>query len=724
VRNVYRLILSALLVLASGLAGAQVKVNALPSATTIPIATDFGICDQSIGPPIGTNKCTYSQIAASVSNLLGLGTFATANAATPPAIGGTTPNAGSFTTLNLSAGLTVDILGLTQCLHVNSVGVVSGTGADCGAGGGGSFSALTSGVNTSATMIVGTGGSLGTSGSGSITATAFSGLLPIASGGTGASTLLAASLPVFSGAISSGDCAQWSATGTLVDSGGACGSGGSNAFSALTSSTNSTAAMVVGSGASLGHSGTGTIAATSVTGLTFASGKTLTVNNILTLAGTDSTTFTFPGTSGTVSALNNAQTFTAAQTFTNSDLLLLGSSTGATTFTSANASATNYTMTFPAVSDTVVTLGATQTLSNKSVAATEINSGCCIAVAQGGTGTASPNLVAGTNVTISGIWPNQTINSSGGGSGAFSGISSGTNTSAAMLVGSGATFGPTGSGTITATSLPVGGLSGLGANTIAGNAGSGSAALTPAQSIGVLNSITCNAQTGTAYTTVIGDANSCVTMNNAAANAVTIPPNSSVAYPVGTVLTFEQLGAGLTTITEGAGVTFCQWQGGCSTGVAALATVAPYDIAQIKQTATNTWLVTQSTGLLSANAPQVVTATKVNARVQTVATGTSITPIFGAPTISGTGSDTIEQANTGGAGTLTINNATGTAADGDRATFRLACTNTQTLAWGSVYHAGSNALPTSCPAGTHIYVGFIYDSTTAQWDYVATAGGF
>jgi hypothetical protein len=38
-------------------------------------------------------------------------------------------------------------------------------------------------------------------------------------------------------------------------------------------------------------------------------------------------------------------------------------------------------------------------------------------VANGGTGTASPALVAGTNVTITGTWPNQTINSTGGGSG-------------------------------------------------------------------------------------------------------------------------------------------------------------------------------------------------------------------------------------------------------------------------------------------------------------------
>ena len=36
-------------------------------------------------------------------------------------------------------------------------------------------------------------------------------------------------------------------------------------------------------------------------------------------------------------------------------------------------------------------------------------------IANGGTGTATPGLVEGTNVTITGTWPNQTVNSSGGG---------------------------------------------------------------------------------------------------------------------------------------------------------------------------------------------------------------------------------------------------------------------------------------------------------------------
>jgi hypothetical protein len=35
-----------------------------------------------------------------------------------------------------------------------------------------------------------------------------------------------------------------------------------------------------------------------------------------------------------------------------------------------------------------------------------------LSVAQGGSGTATPSLVQGTNITISGSWPNQTINAS------------------------------------------------------------------------------------------------------------------------------------------------------------------------------------------------------------------------------------------------------------------------------------------------------------------------
>lgn len=63
-----------------------------------------------------------------------------------------------------------------------------------------------------------------------------------------------------------------------------------------------------------------------------------------------------------------------------------------------------------------------------------------------------------------------------------------------------------------------------------------------------------NPQTGASYTLVLADAPAAsanqgiVTMNNASANTLTIPANASVAFPVGTIVSVIQLGAGQTTI--------------------------------------------------------------------------------------------------------------------------------------------------------------------------------
>ena len=55
-------------------------------------------------------------------------------------------------------------------------------------------------------------------------------------------------------------------------------------------------------------------------------------------------------------------------------------------------------------------------------------------VANGGTGTATPAIVAGTNVTVSGTWPNQTINATGGsGGGDVSGPASSTDNAVARF---------------------------------------------------------------------------------------------------------------------------------------------------------------------------------------------------------------------------------------------------------------------------------------------------
>lgn len=86
---------------------------------------------------------------------------------------------------------------------------------------------------------------------------------------------------------------------------------------------------------------------------------------VASVANSDGTLTISPTTGAVVAslALGHANTWTAKQTFTNSDIALLGSSTGATTFTSANASASNYTLTLPAVNDALAVLGTAQTFS-------------------------------------------------------------------------------------------------------------------------------------------------------------------------------------------------------------------------------------------------------------------------------------------------------------------------------------------------------------------------
>lgn len=91
----------------------------------------------------------------------------------------------------------------------------------------------------------------------------------------------------------------------------------------------------------------------------------------------------------------------------------------------------------------------------------------------------------------------------------------------------------------------------------------------------------CTTQTGN-YVAALSDANGTVPMNVASANTFTVPPNSSVAFLVGTVLNVIQLGAGQTTLTPGAGVTINTPQ--------SLITRAQYATVTLIQVAANVWV--------------------------------------------------------------------------------------------------------------------------------------
>lgn len=96
-----------------------------------------------------------------------------------------------------------------------------------------------------------------------------------------------------------------------------------------------------------------------------------------------------------------------------------------------------------------------------------------------------------------------------------------------------------------------------------------------------------NPQTGTTYTFALSDKDKMVTANNASAQSYTIPPNSSVAFPVGTQINIIQIGAGQVTINIGSGVTIV------STGATANAPKlrAQYSSATLIKRDTDTWYV-------------------------------------------------------------------------------------------------------------------------------------
>lgn len=88
-----------------------------------------------------------------------------------------------------------------------------------------------------------------------------------------------------------------------------------------------------------------------------------------------------------------------------------------------------------------------------------------------------------------------------------------------------------------------------------------------------------NAQTGTTYTLVAGDAGKTITLSNAAAVAVTLPQDSVATLPSGAVVSFYNLGAGTVTISQGTGATL---NGGSIT-------LAQYEVTSVIKLSANTY---------------------------------------------------------------------------------------------------------------------------------------
>ena len=89
---------------------------------------------------------------------------------------------------------------------------------------------------------------------------------------------------------------------------------------------------------------------------------------------------------------------------------------------------------------------------------------------------------------------------------------------------------------------------------------------------------------GTTDTLVLADAGRLIYSSNGGATTITVPPNSSVAFPIDTQIDFIQSGAGKATLAQGSGVTINSVSSNKALG-------AQYAGASLVKTGTDTWIL-------------------------------------------------------------------------------------------------------------------------------------
>jgi len=308
---------------------------------------------------------------------------------------------------------------------------------------------------------------------------------------TGAFTTLGATGNLTTNVTGSTQCLHASTAGVVSGTGSDCGSGGSPAFSSITTGSNTTATMTVGTGGTITSSGTGVINATQLGGATFAAPGAI---GGTTAAAGAFTTLTSNGAAN-INASNNAATNIGTGT-TTSNVTIGGVSNivdvgGPISLTNAGGiSASSWTTAGLALSGTAATLTdstASGTVAIEAAAALPVYT---IAATTSGVTITSlvglylPTPVAGTHVTGTNVYSLYTTGQALIG-GKITGSAGATLTGALTLNNSGSSATNIGTASYTGT-ITIGNSSTTGATVLAGLASS-SAAQTGTVCIGTGN---------------------------------------------------------------------------------------------------------------------------------------------------------------------------------------------------------------------------------------------
>lgn len=274
-----------------------------------------------------------------------------------------------------------------------------------------------------------------------------------------------------------------------------------------------------------------TAAWTSSEDLNLVTGKVYEINGTSVLSGTTL------GSGVTGSSLTSFGTSPALTTpVISSGGATFNGSTSGTIVLLANATAGTTTITLPASTGTVVNTGDTGTvtsamIANSTIVNADISASAAIELSKLATSTAGNIIVYNASGVPTSVTETGDVTISDTGVTAITAnsiVNADINTAAA----------------ITYSKLSL-------ANTIVNADISTTAAIDLAK----IADIATNAQAGTSYTLVLADKNKVVELNNAAAIALSVPADNTVAYATGTQITLLQTGAGQVTIAGVAGVT-------------------------------------------------------------------------------------------------------------------------------------------------------------------------